>query len=219
MEFFNQIFYASFGVIVLVIFLGTLNHREPKLQNRVYFYWPIALLLMCLANFSFLAAGMEPALFLSLGNTSLIFSSFAIILFIRSWDSHNTYINPRSFWIAYVLFLVAYEFLRLYTSFHTRVYFMTTLLGISSLMGLVEVYLLPKKEHASQFWVLKIAFLMHLLLIIVRAINLTYTLVDGALIQTIHQEGAVTGMLRSLSIVSNLLIYIAISNILLEKVW
>ena len=219
MELFNQIFYASFGVIVLVIFLGTLNHRELKLQNRVYFYWPTALLLMFFANFGFLAAGIEPAFFLSLGNTSLVFSSFAIILFIRSWDSHNSYVNPRNFWIAYILFLIAYEFLKLYTSFHTRVYFMTSLLGISSLLGLVEVYLIPKKEHASQFWVLKLAFLLHLLLVIVRAVNLTYTLVDGVLVQTIYQEGAVTSMLRALGIVSNLLIYLAISNILLEKVW
>jgi|GEM_PF-1191205 len=219
MDLFNKAFYLSFALIVLVIYLGSFSHKEIQLQNKNYHYWPIALLLMVAANLGFFFAGIEPAFFLSVGNTSLAFSALAIVLFIRSWDSSNSSISKNTFWVAYLLSLLAYEFLRVYASFNARVYLMTGLLGVLSLVGLVETFLLPKREMSAQVMVLKGTFFAHLLLVTVRAFNLTYSISSGSLVTTIYQEGAITGMLRALGVASNLLIYLAIGNILLEKVW
>ena len=136
-----------------------------------------------------------------------------------NWDASNSNISRKSFWIAYFIFLLAYEFLRVYASFNARVYLMTGLLCVISLIGLVETFLLPKRALTAQVTVLKGTFFAHLLLVAVRAFNLTYVISSGSLVSTIYQENAITGMLRALAVASNLLIYLAISNILLEKVW
>ena len=219
MELFNKAFYLSFAVVVLVIYLGSFSYKEIQLQNKHYHYWPTALLLMVASNLGFFFAGIEPAFFLAVGNASLVFSGIAIVLFIRSWDASNSNISRKSFWIAYCIFLLAYEFLRVYASFNARVYLMTGLLGVISLIGLVETFLLPKRARSAQVTVLKGTFFAHLLLVAVRAFNLTYVISSGSLVSTIYQESAITGMLRALGVASNLLIYLAISNILLEKVW
>ena len=219
MDLFNKVFYLSFGLIVLVIYLGTLNHQEVKRQQRAYYLWPSALMLMVVSCMGFFLAGFQPIFFLSLANTSLAFSAFAIALFLHSWDKSNAMIKPRTFWIAYAVFLVAYEFFRIYGSFNARVYFMTALLGGSSLVALAELYLIPKKERSSQFLVLKIAFIAHFCIIATRIVGLTLGIAASTSVSTIYQEGPFTGMLRALGVASNLLIYLGIGNILIEKVW
>jgi PAS domain S-box-containing protein len=202
-----------------VIYLGTRNHHEVKAQQRAYFLWPIALLLMVVSSMGFFLAGYQPAFFLSLANTSLVFSSIAIVLFLHSWDKSNKTIKPKTFWIAYAVFLIAYEFLRIYGSFNTRVYFISSLLGGTSLVALAELYLTPKKEQSSQFIVLKIAFVSNFLIILVRIFGLTLGIAAPDYVSTIYQEGPFTAVLRALSVVSILLIYLGIGNILIEKVW
>ena len=203
MELFNKAFYLSFAVVVLVIYLGSFSYKEIQLQNKHYHYWPTALLLMVASNLGFFFAGIEPAFFLAVGNASLVFSGFAIVLFIRSWDASNSNISRKSFWIAYFIFLLAYEFLRVYASFNARVYLMTGLLGVISLIGLVETFLLPKRARSAQVTVLKGTFFAHILLVAVRAFNLTYVISSGSLVSTIYQENAITGMLRALAVASN----------------
>ena len=219
MDLFNKAFYLSFGLIVLVISLGTLTHKEVKSQQKAYHFWPMALLLMVTSCMGFFLAGFQPIFFLALANTSLFFSALAIVLFIRSWDSSNANIQSRTFWIAYVVFLIFYEFFRIYGSFEARVYFMTSIMGLTSLAALVELYLIPKNERSNQFIILKIAFLAHVLLIILRIAGLTYGIATTTAAITIYQEGPFTAMLRVLGICSSLLIYLAIGNILLEKIW
>ena len=219
MDLFNKVFYLSFGLIVMVIFLGTLNHPEIKSQQRAYNFWPAALLLMAISCAGFFLAGFQPVFFLSLANASLVFSSLSIALFIRSWDSANSAIKIRTFWIAYGVFIIFYEFFRIYGSFEARVYFMTSTLGFLSMLALAELYLIPKKEQSSQFIVLKIAFFAHIFIIVLRVIGITYGIATSTSASTIYQEGPFTGMLRALGIASNMLIYLAIGNILIEKVW
>ena len=218
MDLFNKVFYASFGLVVLVIFVGTLNHPEIKSQQRSYYFWPAALLLMVVSCFGFFLSGFQPVFFLALANTSLAFSSLAIMLFIRSWDSTNSSIRMRTFWIAYGIFLVCYELFRIYGSFEARVYFMTLTLGFLSMLSFVELHLIPKKEQSSQFIVLKIAFLAYICIYILRVIGITFN-APTTPVTTIYQEGTFTGMLRAIAIASNMLIYLAIGNILIEKVW
>ena len=219
MELFNFVFYISMAVVTLVIFLGAISHKEFRSQYQDHRYWPTALILMALSCFGFIMAGLQPFFFLSLGNTSLIFSSLAIFLFIKSWDPANKRFPYRNFWIAFVVLLVAYEFLRIYTSFNTRVYFVTSLLGALSLLGLVELFLIPKGEQTRQHLVLKIAFCIHFAIVAIRVFGITLGISGGTSVSTIYQEGALTGMLRALGVASNLLVYLGISNILLERAW
>ena len=98
MDLFNKAFYLSFGLIVLVIYLGSLTHEEIKFEQKAYSFWPIALLLMVTSCAGFFLAGYQPIFFLAVANTSLVFSALAIVLFIRSWDSSNFPIRLRGFW-------------------------------------------------------------------------------------------------------------------------
>lgn len=219
MELFNFVFYISMAVVTLVIFLGAISHKEFRSQYQDHHYWPTALLLMALSCFGFILAGFQPFFFLSLGNTSLIFSGLAIFLFIKSWDIKAKRFPYRYFWIVFISLLIAYEFLRIYASFNFRVFFVTSILGIISLLSLVEVLLVPKAEQTRQYLVLKITFCIYLIILAMRvfAINAGISNVSSA--STIYQEGAFTGMLRALSVAANLLVYLGISNILLEKAW
>ena len=219
MELFNIVFYCSMLVVVLVIFLGAISHKEFRTQYQAHHYWPAALILMIASFVGFIGAAFQPFFFLSLGNSSLIFSSFAILLFIRSWDTQNKTVAFKYFWLAYVIFFVAYELLRIYASFNTRVYFVTSILAVSSLLGFVELLLIPKGEQSRQHLVLKIAFGIHLLILAIRVFGLTMGISSNSSVSTIYQEGSFTGMLRALGVASNLLVYLGISNILLEKAW
>jgi len=96
---------------------------------------------------------------------------------------------------------------------------MTSILGLTSLGALVEIYLIPKNERSKQFIILKIAFFTHLCIIVLRILGLTLGIAAASSVSTIYQEGPFTSMLRVLGVSSNLLIYLAIGNILLEKVW
>jgi len=219
MELFNLVFYCAMTVVVLVIFLGAISHQEFRSQYQHHHYWPTALILMIASCVGFIGVGFQPLFFLSLGNTSLIFSSLATLFFIRSWDPKNKIISFKHFWIGYVIFFIAYEFLRINASFNTRVYFVTALLATSSLLSFVELCLIPKSEQTKQHLVLKIAFSIHLALIAIRIFGVTMGIGSNSSVSTIYQEGAFTGMLRALGIASNLLVYLGISNILLEKAW
>jgi PAS domain S-box-containing protein len=206
----NQLFYFSFGFVVLVMFIGVFRRADAATQS---IYWLISLGLMSLSSFGFALAGITPVFLLSLGNTGLVFSSIAIVLFIRSWDPGNKDVNPKYFWFAFFIFLIAYEFLRVFASFSFRVYLMTGLVGALSLLGLVETLLAPKEGKRLQFNVLKIAFIVHFVLLALRVLNTTY----GLTISTVYQEEVFAATLRCMALGSVLLILISINNILFER--
>lgn len=210
MELANQLFYITFGAIILVMFIGVVK-RSDKVSHSSY--WPISLGLTALASFSFALAGITPALLLSLGNTSLVFSGIAIIVFIRSWEPSNRKLNPQFFWAAFFIFLIGYEFLRIYASFSFRVYLMTALVGGLSLLGLVETLLAPKDGNRLQYTVLKIAFTLQFLILSFRALNATYALT----VSTVYQEEIFSAALRCMALGSVLLIFVSINNILFER--
>ena len=210
MELANQLFYITFGAIILVMFIGVVK-RGDKVSHSSY--WPISLGLTALASFSFALAGITPTLFLSLGNTSLVFSGIAIVVFIRSWEPSNKKLNSQFFWAAFFVFLVGYEFLRIYASFSFRVYLMTALVGGLSLLGLVETLLAPKDGNRLQYTVLKIAFILQFLILSFRALNATYVLS----VSTVYQEEIFSAALRCMALGSVLLIFVSINNILFER--
>jgi PAS domain S-box-containing protein len=210
MELANQLFYITFGAIILAMYIGVLK-RSDKLTHSIY--WPISLGLTALASFSFALAGITPVLLLSLGNTSLVFSGIAIFVFIRTWDPSNRKLNPQFFWAAFFVFLIVYEFLRIYSSFSFRVYFMTALVGGLSLLSLVETLLAPREGGRLQYAVLKIAFTLQFLILAFRALNTTYVLT----VTTVYQEEIFSAALRCMALGSVLLIFVSIHNILFER--
>ena len=219
MQLFNIVFYVSMAIVVAVILVGSTTHKEFKAQYQSFYYWPIALGLMIISCLSFLAVGFTPIFFLALANTSLIFSSLAILLFIRSWDLTNARVKFRTYWVAYAILLVGYELLRIYLSFNARVFIVTAILASCSLTALVEVCLIPKKERSKQYVALQLAFLIHLCILAARTFSVAYGASNGSSILNIYQEGSYTSMLRALGMATNLLLYLAIGNILLERAW
>jgi hypothetical protein len=216
MELLNQLFYLPYGLIVLMIFLGAYAGQNLRLVKPPYLYWPIALVLMVVSSLGFFLVSFNPRFFLSLANTSLVFSGIAIILFIASWRNAIYIPKLKNFWIGYGLFFVAYEFLRIFATFDTRVYLMTALIVGINIWGLFEVQIQSKHEKSHQYAVLKVAFCFQLALIAFR-LYISSQASSSAL--TIYQENPLPAILRVIGISSNLLIYIAIGNILLERLW
>ncbi len=210
MQLANLLFYLSYGVVVLLMFIGVKNRSDNASRSS---YWPISLGLITVACFTFVLAGLTPIVFLSIANMSLVFSGLAIILFIRSWDSSNRKLDPRYFWAAYFIAVIGYEFLRIYASFGFRVYLMTALVGGISLLGLVETMLTSNEGKRLQFNVLKIAFVMQFVLLVVRALNNT----QGLSSSTVYQEEVLGAILRCMAMGSTLLVFISINNILFEN--
>ena len=210
MQLANLLFYLSYGVVVLLMYIGV-KYRSDNASRSPY--WPISLGLITVASFTFVLAGLTPIVFLSIANSSLVFSGLAIILFIRSWDSSNKKLDPRYFWVAYCAAVVGYEFLRIYTSFGFRVYLMTALVGGISLLGLAETMLSSSEGKRLQFNVLKAAFVLQFVLLVVRALNNTY----GESTSTVYQEEVLGAILRCMAMGSTLLVFISINNILFEN--
>ena len=206
----NQLFYFSFAAAMLVMFIGVIKRSDTLTQSV---YWRISLGLTAIASLGFALAGITPVLLLSLGNTGLVFSGIAVVLFIRSWDPSHRDVDPRYFWFAFFVFLISYEFLRVFASFSFRVYLMTGLVGAISLLGLVETLLAPKEGKQLQFNILKIAFITQFLLLVIRVLNTTY----GLTISTVFQEEVFAATLRMMALGSVLLVFLSINNILFER--
>lgn len=214
MELFNQLFYLTYGVIVLILCLGSFVGKNFQASNIGYIYWPTALTLMIISSLSFLFAGFSPEYFLSLANSCLIFSGFATILFIRSWHTHGENLQLKIFWSSFLIFLFFYELLRRYGSFETRVMLIGVLVLLICLWGIYEVHLQSRHEQSPQLYILTTVFLLQ---ITIMAFRMYVSLEGDSGASSIYQENQLPAMLRAIGVASNLLIYITIGNILLER--
>ena len=210
MQLANLLFYCSYGAVVLLMFIGA-RHRSDRVVHSIY--WRISLGLMTLSSFAFVFAGLTPIIFLSIANVGLVFAGIAIVLFIRSWGGTNKELKPQYFWIAYLACIIIYEFIRVNFSFGFRVYLMTGLVSGISLLGLVETMLASREDKRLQFNILKIAFVLQFVLLVVRALNTNF----GASIATVYQEDVLSATLRCMALGSTLLVFISINNILFEN--
>ncbi len=216
MELLNQLFYLFYGLIVLMIFLGTFSGQNLRIVRSQYLYWPIALGLMAVSSFSFFFVSQNPSYFLSLANTSLIFSGLATTLFIASWRNASYIPKLKIFWLAFSFFFGAYELLRVLATFETRVYLVTGVIFCLNVWSLIEIRIQSKREKSAQFWVLKGAFCLQLGFMAFRIYASSQ--IDSSA-STIYQENSLPAILRVMGIASSFLIYIAIGNILLERLW
>lgn len=216
MELFNQLFYLTYGAIVLVVFFGSFAGKDFKLLSREYLYWPTALILMIVSSLGFVLAAFSPRYFLSLANSTLVFSGLASILFIRSWRMGSKALQPKFFWAGLLAFLIIFEGFRQLASFETRVLLMGSILTMINLWGIYEVQAQSKAETSPQLRILAVAFVFQICFMIFRTF-VSSQQDSGAI--TIYQEDLFPAILRAIGIASNLLVYIAISNILLERSW
>lgn len=216
MELFNQLFYLTYGAIVLVIFFGSFAGKDFKLLGREYQYWPTALVLMIVSSLSFVLSAFSPQYFLSLANSSLVFSGLATILFIRSWRMGSRILKPQLFWIGLLGFLVFYEGFRQLASFETRVLLMGSILTVINVWGIYEVHAQSKRETSAQLYILTTAFVFQIAFMVFRS-YVSSQQDSGAL--TVYQEDVFPAILRAIGVASNLLVYIAIGNLLLERSW
>lgn len=216
MELFNQLFYLSYGLIVFIICLGTFAGDNSKRAIGTYLYWPTSLILMVISSFSFFAAGFSPQYFLSLANTSLVFSGLATILFICSWRITRPIIPLWVYWLGFSAFLVFFEFMRQFATFDARVLLMVVIISILNLWGLTEIFIQSKSNGTRHFYVLGLAFIFQICVLIVRIFVSNHMEPN---VITIFQERELPAMLRGIGLASNVLVYIAISNILLEQLW
>ena len=90
---------------------------------------------------------------------------------------------------------------------------MTGLVSGISLLGLVETMLASREDKRLQFNILKIAFVLQFVLLVVRALNTNF----GASIATVYQEDVLSATLRCMALGSTLLVFISINNILFEN--
>lgn len=216
MELFNQLFYLSYGVIVFIICLGAFPGNTSKENLYSYLYWPTSLILMVVSSFCFFAAGFSPQYFLSLGNTALAFSGLATILFIRSWRVSRPAIPVWLYWCGFAVFLAFFEFMRQFASFDARVLLMVSVISTLTLWGLIEVLIQSRVSKTRHFYVLALAFIFQISMLVLR-IYVSSQIETNA--TTVFQESELPALLRGIGLASNLLVYIAISNILLERLW
>ncbi len=214
MDLFNQFFYLSFALIVLVIFFGATHERQLGKNDSSSIFWPVALGLMVVSAVSFALIPYGAKYFLTLANTTSLFSALAIGLLIRSWNRPLPKNTLTYFWVGYLFAFGLYEVLRQYVNFEARVHIVNAFNAIMGLWSLLELHHFSKKERSSNLIILKLAFVARVGLLSLRSVTIYQAAAVGA---TIYQEGPFTSIVRTASIAFNLIIYIAISNIYIER--
>jgi hypothetical protein len=217
MQLSNQAFYFFCSIIVFTFFLGQLRFdgaRSIKIDDSTF--WPLALLLQALGNFAFFLSGFGYSFFLAVGNVGLVSSGMAITLLIYAWvhpGSRNIKYFP---WVLLGTFGI-FEILVVTTPLSISV------LTVSLVSSLVYVYALVllrgmKPEHGNKihFRILRIVLVVKIFLLLVGPYFVLYSDVTGT---AIYPEQGTTALVRILGVGSNLLLYIAILNILYQKLW
>jgi len=216
MQIFNQAFYFFFALIVFIVFLGQLRFdgaRSVMLDDSAF--WPLALILQVLACLAFFLSGFGYDFFLPIGNIGLVCSGLATTLLIYGWK-HSGSSNIKRFpWMVFVLAAV-FGVLGATTPLSTRV------LAVSLASCLVYVYALillhgMKSDRGNDihFTILRLVLIVKIFILLTRPYFVVYSDMPSA---TIYLEQGTTALVRILGVASNLLVYIAILNILYQKV-
>ena len=217
MQLSNQAFYFFCSIIVFTFFLGQLRFdgaRSIKIDDSTF--WPLALLLQALGNFAFFLSGFEYSFFLAVGNVGLVSSGMAITLLIYAWV-HPGSRNIKYFPLVLLGTFGIFEILVVTTPLSISV---LTVSLVSSLVYFYALVLLRgmKPEHGNKihFRILRIALVVKIFLLLVGPYFVLYSDVTGT---AIYPEQGTTSLVRILGVGSNLLLYIAILNILYQKLW
>ena len=215
MQIFNQAFYFFFALIVFIFFLGQLKFgdaRTVKLDDSAF--WPLALILQVLACLAFFVSGFGYDFFLPIGNIGLVCSGIAITLLIYSWRHPGSDNIKRFPWVVLVL-TVVFGVLGATTPLSIRV----AAVSLSSCLVYVSALFLlhgMKSDRGNEihFTILRLVLLVKISLLLIRPYFVFYSDMSSA---SIYVEQGTTALLRILGVASNLLVYIAVLNILYQK--
>ena len=216
MQIFNQAFYFFFALIVFIVFLGQLRFdgaRSVKLDDSAF--WPLALIFQVLACLAFFLSGFGYDFFLPIGNIGLVCSGLAATLLFYGWK-HSGSSNIKRFPWMIVIFSVIFGVLGATAPLSTRV------LAVSLVSCFVYVYALVllhgmKSDRGNEihFTILRLVLVVKIFLLLTRPYFVVYSDMPST---TIYLEQGTAALFRILGVASNLLVYIAILNILYQKV-
>ncbi|WP_172793394.1 diguanylate cyclase domain-containing protein [Polynucleobacter sinensis] len=102
------------------------------------------------------------------------------------------------------------------SSFDVRVLVMVSIISSLNAWGLFEIFKQSSKSGSRHYYVLALAFIFQISMMFVRIYVSGQT---HSLATNIYEEKDLPAMLRAIGLASNLLVYIAIGNILLERLW
>ena len=198
------------------MFFGEFLNSNESAQVKQVNYFAVALGLTTIALFCFFFVFYLPDYFLAVANSAATFSSVAIVCVLYSW---NRPINPKlkyQFWFSFLVFTVFFQYLYLTQDFLVRVFVFNFFNIFLNIWMLYELRVLTKKQSSPQLWILKIAIVFAICFMVVRTYGL---MIWSGSADTIYQENPLTTLIRLITIASTLLIFVAIRNILYERLW
>jgi signal transduction histidine kinase len=217
MELANQIFFCVFALITFAIVLSAIPQFQVQRADWPNIYWPLSTSFFALSCLSFGLALWVNKFLLTIGNTSLLMSSIALICLYRAWNQKPfNKIQTLLIWLIPLVVAIFYEPLRTTPhTFHQRVALITITQEILVAWQLVELIKFYKQGRPRiAVWIVLLTTLT-LLGNVVR----TYQILtgDGPTNIFLYTEEAFALALRWITYANNVIVFVAIGVFYLQK--
>ena len=217
MEVANQIFFIVFALITIAIALSAIPQFQVQRADLPSIYWPLSTSFYALSALSFGLALWVNKFLLTIGNTSLLISSLALIFLYRSWSGQPfNKIQTLLIWLIPLGIAIVYEPLRTApNTFHQRVALITITQEILISWQLWELIKFYNKERP------KIVGWIILLTIFTLLGNVfrTYRILtgEGPLNIFLYTEDSFALALRWITYATNIMAFVALGVFYLQK--
>lgn len=221
MQILNQSFYFFYALVILITLFGAIKTSVTDKTNPNPVYWTLALALMSISNIFIGLIPYSAKYFLSVANTTFIFSNIAISLLMRSWNSRLSKKYLYLFWSGFFVFLCVYEFAVFrHVKLEGRIFIISVISATLLAWALIELikFATNKNENSVNLNVLKLIIFTQIILFLYRA----YAVMQEGEVSTsgtLFNESQITALLRILATGLYLVLFIAIGNIYLERLW
>jgi signal transduction histidine kinase len=217
MEIANQIFFVVFALITFAIVLSAIPQFQVKRADFPSIYWPLSTSFFALSCLSFGLALWLNKFLLTIGNTSLLMSSIALICLYRSWNEKPfNKIQTLLIWLIPLTIAILYEPLRTApNTFHHRVALITITQEILVAWQLVELIKFYKKGGSKiTIWIILLTTLT-----LLGNVARTYRILtgDGPTDIFLYTEDAFALALRWITYATNLIVFVALGVFYLQK--
>jgi signal transduction histidine kinase len=217
MELANQIFFVVFALITFAIVLSAIPQFQVQRADWPNIYWPLSTSFFALSCLSFGLALWVNKFLLTIGNTSLLMSSVALVCLYRAWNQKPfNKIQTLLIWLIPLVVAIFYEPLRTTPhTFHQRVALITITQEMLVAWQLVELIKFYKKGRPRiAVWIILLTALT-LLGNVVR----TYQILtgDGPTNIFLYTEDAFALALRWTTYATNLIVFVALGVFYLQQ--
>jgi len=217
MELANQIFFVVFALITFAIVLSAIPQFQVPRADWPNIYWPLSTSFFALSCLSFGLALWVNKFLLTIGNTSLLMSSVALVCLYRAWNQKPfNKIQTLLIWLIPLVVAIFYEPLRTTPhTFHQRVALITITQEMLVAWQLVELIKFYKKGRPRiAVWIILLTALT-LLGNVVR----TYQILtgDGPTNIFLYTEDAFALALRWTTYATNLIVFVALGVFYLQQ--